>query len=59
MKVLSLFIQEIFQNIYFQSWINHIPDVVDMCGVDEYCIIATINTLIISNQQGIQCDGKF
>nr|XP_032529999.1 WD repeat-containing protein 35 [Danaus plexippus plexippus] len=41
-----------------QSWVNHIPDVVDMYGVDEYCIIATLTALIISNQQGIQCDAK-
>lgn len=43
---------------FFQSWINHIPEVMDMCGVGEYCIIATMSSLIISNQQGIQCDGK-
>ncbi|CAH2104699.1 unnamed protein product [Euphydryas editha] len=47
-----------WDTVTHQSWINHIPDVVDMCGVDEYCVIATINTLIISNQQGIQCDAK-
>ncbi|XP_052755518.1 WD repeat-containing protein 35 isoform X1 [Galleria mellonella] len=41
-----------------QSWINHIPDVIDMSGVSEYCVIATLSTLIISNQQGIQCDAK-
>ncbi|CAG9099335.1 unnamed protein product [Plutella xylostella] len=41
-----------------QSWINTIPEVVDMSGVDEYCVIATLNSLIISNQQGIQCDAK-
>ncbi|XP_028043319.1 WD repeat-containing protein 35 isoform X1 [Bombyx mandarina] len=41
-----------------QSWVNHIPDVIDMYGAEEYCIIATVNTLIISNQQGIQCDAK-
>ncbi|XP_039765070.1 WD repeat-containing protein 35 isoform X2 [Pararge aegeria] len=47
-----------WDTITHQSWINHIPDVVDMCGVDEYCIIATMSTLIISNQQGIQCDAQ-
>ncbi|XP_045770469.1 WD repeat-containing protein 35 [Maniola jurtina] len=47
-----------WDTITHQSWINHIPDVVDMCGVDEYCIIATMSTLIVSNQQGIQCDAK-
>ncbi|XP_072936540.1 WD repeat-containing protein 35 isoform X2 [Epargyreus clarus] len=47
-----------FDTITHQSWINHIPDVIDMCGVDEYCVIATSNMLIISNQQGIQCDAK-
>ncbi|CAG5021961.1 unnamed protein product [Parnassius apollo] len=47
-----------WDTVTHQSWINHIPDVVDMSGIDEYCIIATSNTLIISNQQGIQCDAK-
>ncbi|XP_013181015.1 PREDICTED: WD repeat-containing protein 35 isoform X2 [Papilio xuthus] len=47
-----------WDTVTHQSWINHIPDVIDMCGVEEYCIIATLNTLIISNQQGIQCDAK-
>lgn len=28
-----------------------------MCGIDEYCVIATLGTIIISNHQGIQCDG--
>ncbi|CAH2066689.1 unnamed protein product, partial [Iphiclides podalirius] len=41
-----------------QSWINHIPGVIDMSGVEEYCIIATLTQLIVSNQQGIQCDAK-
>ncbi|KAJ2953608.1 hypothetical protein O0L34_g1214 [Tuta absoluta] len=47
-----------WDTVTHQSWINHIPDVIDMCGVDEFCVIATLNTLIISNQQGIQCDAK-
>nr|XP_026487691.1 WD repeat-containing protein 35 isoform X1 [Vanessa tameamea] len=47
-----------WDTVTHQSWINHVPDVIDMCGVDEYCVIATITTLIISNQQGIQCDAK-
>ncbi|XP_045510780.1 WD repeat-containing protein 35 isoform X2 [Colias croceus] len=47
-----------WDTITHQSWINHIPDVNDMCGVDEYCIIATSDSLIILNQQGIQCDAK-
>ncbi|KAL4706027.1 hypothetical protein ACJJTC_014249 [Scirpophaga incertulas] len=41
-----------------QSWLNHIPDVIDMCGVSEYCVIATMSMIIVSNQQGIQCDAK-
>ncbi|XP_050675727.1 WD repeat-containing protein 35 isoform X1 [Leptidea sinapis] len=45
-----------WDTVTHQSWINHIPDVVDMCGVDEYCVIGTMDSLIISNQQGIQCD---
>lgn len=49
----------ITQTVMLQSWINNIPDVIDMCGVDEYCIIATMSSLIISNQQGIQCDGTY
>ncbi|XP_037297786.1 WD repeat-containing protein 35 isoform X3 [Manduca sexta] len=47
-----------WDTITHQSWINHIPDVIDMCAVDEYCVIATLSMLIISNQQGIQCDAK-
>lgn len=47
-----------WDTVTYQSWINHIPDIIDMCGVDEYCAIATLNTLIILNQQGIQCDAK-
>ncbi|CAB3231082.1 unnamed protein product [Arctia plantaginis] len=47
-----------WDTVTHQSWINHIPDVIDMCGIDEYCVIATLGTLIISNQQGIQCDAK-
>ncbi|XP_026325281.1 WD repeat-containing protein 35 [Hyposmocoma kahamanoa] len=47
-----------WDTVTHQSWVNHIPDVVDMCGVEEYCIVATMNNLIISNQQGIQCDAK-
>ncbi|CAH0725787.1 unnamed protein product, partial [Brenthis ino] len=47
-----------WDSVTHQSWINHIPDVIDMCGVDEYCIIATTSSLIVSNQQGIQCDAK-
>ncbi|CAK1549882.1 unnamed protein product [Leptosia nina] len=47
-----------WDTITHQSWINHIPDVIDMCGVEEYCIIATMDSLIILNQQGIQCDAK-
>ncbi|XP_045542737.1 WD repeat-containing protein 35 [Papilio machaon] len=47
-----------WDTVTHQSWINHIPNVIDMCGVEEYCVIATLNTLIISNQQGIQCDAK-
>lgn len=42
-----------------QTWINHVPDVIDMCGVDEYVVIATNNKLIVLNQQGIQCDGRY
>ncbi|XP_049867805.1 WD repeat-containing protein 35 [Pectinophora gossypiella] len=47
-----------WDTVTHQSWINHIPDVIDMCGVEEYCVIATPSMLIISNQQGIQCDAK-
>ncbi|XP_063358520.1 WD repeat-containing protein 35 [Cydia amplana] len=47
-----------WDTVTLQSWVNHIPDVIDMCGTDEYCVIATLNMLIISNQQGIQCDAK-
>ncbi|XP_063529185.1 WD repeat-containing protein 35 [Cydia strobilella] len=47
-----------WDTVTLQSWMNHIPDVIDMCGADEYCVIATLNMLIISNQQGIQCDAK-
>ncbi|CAF4761031.1 unnamed protein product [Pieris macdunnoughi] len=47
-----------WDTITHQSWINHIPNVIDMCGVHEYCIISTIDSLIILNQQGIQCDAK-
>ncbi|KAL0894758.1 hypothetical protein ABMA27_013290 [Loxostege sticticalis] len=47
-----------WDTVTHQSWINHIPEVMDMCGVGEYCIIATMSSLIISNQQGIQCDAK-
>ncbi|XP_068621625.1 WD repeat-containing protein 35 isoform X2 [Battus philenor] len=47
-----------WDTVTYQSWINHIPDVIDMCGLEEYCIIVTSSTLIISNQQGIQCDAK-
>ncbi|CAG9784442.1 unnamed protein product [Diatraea saccharalis] len=47
-----------WDTVTHQSWINHIPDVIDMCGIDEYCVIATASTIIISNQQGIQCDAK-
>ncbi|XP_073941730.1 intraflagellar transport protein Oseg4 [Choristoneura fumiferana] len=47
-----------WDTVTLQSWVNHIPDVIDMCGTDEYCAIVTLNTLIISNQQGIQCDAK-
>lgn len=48
-----------WDTVTHQSWINHIPDVIDMCAVDEYCVIATLGQVIISNQQGIQCDGKY
>ncbi|KAJ0181825.1 hypothetical protein K1T71_002547 [Dendrolimus kikuchii] len=47
-----------WDTITYQSWINHIPDVTDMSAVDEYCAIATTSTLIILNEQGIQCDAK-
>ncbi|XP_050549638.1 WD repeat-containing protein 35 isoform X2 [Spodoptera frugiperda] len=47
-----------WDTVTHQSWINHIPDVIDMCAVDEYCVIATLGHIIISNQQGIQCDAK-
>ncbi|XP_053602083.1 WD repeat-containing protein 35 [Plodia interpunctella] len=47
-----------WDTVTHQFWVNHIPNVVDMCGVGEYCVIATLNTLIISNEQGIQCDAK-
>nr|XP_049708036.1 WD repeat-containing protein 35 [Helicoverpa armigera] len=47
-----------WDTVTHQSWINHIPDVIDMCAVDEYCVIATLGQVIISNQQGIQCDAK-
>ncbi|XP_041971867.1 WD repeat-containing protein 35 [Aricia agestis] len=47
-----------WDTVTHQSWINHIPGVIDMDGVDEYCIISTMSMLLISNQQGIQCDGK-
>ncbi|XP_045487537.1 WD repeat-containing protein 35 [Pieris rapae] len=47
-----------WDTVTHQSWINHIPNVIDMCGVHEYCIISTIDSLIILNQQGIQCDAK-
>ncbi|CAH0603165.1 unnamed protein product [Chrysodeixis includens] len=47
-----------WDTVTHQSWINHIPDVIDMCAVDEYCVIATLGQVIVSNQQGIQCDAK-
>ncbi|RVE43352.1 hypothetical protein evm_011992 [Chilo suppressalis] len=47
-----------WDTVTHQYWINQIPDVIDMCGIGEYCVIATLSTLIISNQQGIQCDAK-
>ncbi|XP_060810811.1 WD repeat-containing protein 35 [Amyelois transitella] len=47
-----------WDTVTYQSWVNHIPNVVDMCGLGEYCVISALNTLIISNEQGIQCDAK-